>query len=307
MKVVARIAEVRGAVGEARRAGRRIAFVPTMGALHAGHLALVERAHANGAYVVMSIFVNPLQFGPSEDFTRYPRDAEGDSARARRAGTDLLFMPSTDDMYRGPMAAVVVPRVATDLWEGKVRPGHFEGVLTVVAKLFNIVQPDVAVFGQKDIQQATLIAAMVRSLDFPVEVDVAPTVREADGLALSSRNVYLSAEDRVQALTLSRALRAVEAEWRGGVTDARALERTGQRVLAEASGVVPDYFAVVNPVDLAPAARAEAGSIVITAARVGRTRLIDNVILRPDGADTPVQGTSGASSAATRHPAASQR
>ena len=291
MNVVARIPDVRAAVAEARRAGRRVAFVPTMGALHAGHLALIDRARSAGAFVVLSIFVNPLQFGPSEDYTRYPRDAEGDSARARSAGTDLLFMPTADDMYSGgTTGVVVVPRIAAESWEGRVRPGHFEGVLTVVAKLFNIVQPDVAVFGQKDIQQATLISAMVRSLDFPVELDIAPTVREADGLALSSRNAYLSPTDRREALVLSRALRAVDAAWRGGITDARALERTGQGILAEAPGVVPDYFAVVGPQDLAPVARAERGSVVLTAARVGATRLIDNIILGEGEQTSPAAG-----------------
>ena len=279
MKVVERIADVRAAVAEARRDGRRIAFVPTMGSLHAGHLALVSRARSEGAFAVMSIFVNPLQFGPGEDFTRYPRDAAGDAARARSAGTDLLFMPTTADMYPAATPVAVVPRIAGTVWEGKVRPGHFEGVLTVVAKLFNIVQPDVAVFGQKDVQQATLIAAMVRALDFPIELIIAPTVREADGLAMSSRNVYLSADDRVRALSLSRALRAVESAWARGTVDPRALERIGQSVLAEAAGVTPDYFAVVDAESLEPAQHARAGSVVITAARVGPTRLIDNVIL----------------------------
>ena len=285
MIVVAGIADVRAAVAAARRTARRIALVPTMGALHPGHLALVERAREDGAFVVVSIFVNPLQFGPSEDFSRYPRDAERDAGLARDAGADLLFMPTTDEMYGERAAVAVVPRAASDRWEAQVRPGHFEGVLTVVAKLFNIVQPDVAVFGQKDIQQATLIAAMVRSLDFPIELVIAPTVREHDGLAMSSRNAYLSSADRVQALALSRGLRAVEAAWRGGETDARALEAIGQAVLTEARGVTPDYFAVVEPRDLAPAARAEAGSIVITAARVGHTRLIDNLILGHHTAD----------------------
>ena len=291
MNVVARIADVRAAVAAARRSARPIAFVPTMGALHAGHLALVERARARAAFVVMSIFVNPLQFGPTEDFSRYPRDPERDATLAGKAGTDLLFMPTTEEMYGQRAAVAVVPRTASEMWEGQVRPGHFEGVLTVVAKLFNIVQPDIAVFGQKDIQQATLIAAMVRSLDFPVELVIAPTVREHDGLALSSRNAYLSPADRQHALGLSRALRATESAWRGGETDARTLEAVGQAVLAEASGLTPDYFAVVEPGALAPAARAETGSIVITAARVGRTRLIDNLILgQSTGDGTPTIG-----------------
>src|SRR5687768_3259129 len=188
MKIVARIDDVRAAVAQARRAGRRIGFVPTMGALHAGHLALVERARAGGAFVVMSIFVNPLQFGPGEDFTRYPRDAEGDTAKAASRGADLVFLPSVEEIYPPAGRAVaVVPERLHARWEGAIRPGHFAGVLTVVAKLFNIVQPDVAVFGQKDYQQAALVRALVRDLDFPLEIVVAPTSRESDGLALSSR------------------------------------------------------------------------------------------------------------------------
>jgi pantoate--beta-alanine ligase len=278
MIVVERIGDVRGAVGHARHAGRRISLVPTMGSLHAGHLALVEHARREGAFVVMSIFVNPLQFGPGEDFTRYPRDAEGDSARARGVGTDLLFMPATADMYAAEMPVVVTPRIAGHVWEGKIRPGHFEGVLTVVAKLFNIVQPDVAVFGQKDVQQATLVDAMIRALDFPIELDIVPTVRDPDGLAMSSRNVYLSPSDRTQALALSRALGAVETAWREGNTDREELERTGRGVLA-AAALVPDYFAIVEAHTLAPVATVGSGSIVIVAARVGPTRLIDNVVL----------------------------
>lgn len=293
MRTAARIADVRAAVAEARGAGRRIALVPTMGALHAGHLSLVKQAQHGGAFAVMSIFVNPLQFGPSEDFSRYPRDADGDSARARAAGADLLFMPDAAEMGMADAAVAVTPRMAADRWEGSIRPGHFAGVLTVVAKLFNIVRPDVAVFGQKDVQQATLIGAMIRTLDFPIELVIAPTVREPDGLAISSRNVYLSAADRVGALSLSRALAAVTAAWQAGNHDARELERIGVDVLAGKEGVAPDYFAVVDPRTLAPASRAEPGSIVITAARVGATRLIDNVILGAaplgvtDGAATP--------------------
>src|SRR5688500_15360976 len=279
MKIVARIDDVRAAVGQARRAGRRIGFVPTMGALHAGHLALVERARAGGAFVVMSIFVNPLQFGPGEDFTRYPRDAEGDSARAREAGTDLLFMPTAADMYEQGPAAVVTPRVAADLWEGRVRPGHFEGVLTVVAKLFNIVQPDVAVFGQKDIQQATLVRAMVRDLDMPLEIVVAPTVREADGLAMSSRNSYLDAAARERARALTGALRAVQAAHASGERSAVTLEEIARAHLAERGVEDVDYIAVADPNTLEPLTQADAGAIVALAARVGRTRLIDNVIL----------------------------
>src|SRR5690242_7471431 len=194
---------------EHRRSGERIALVPTMGALHEGHLALVDHARERASLVVLSLFVNPLQFGPNEDFARYPRDREGDAKLAEARGVDVLFAPPVDELYRAGRAVSVVPTALASRWEGASRPGHFTGVLTVVAKLFNIVQPHTAVFGQKDIQQATLIRAMVRDLDFPIEVVVAPTVREADGVALSSRNAYLGAADRARARVLSRAIFAM--------------------------------------------------------------------------------------------------
>ena len=279
MRTVSRIAELRALLGEHRRAGRRIGFVPTMGFLHDGHLALVDEARRRTDAVVMSVFVNPLQFGPTEDFSRYPRDAEGDAAKARDRGVDLLFLPDGSEMYPRERVVEVVPRALATRWEGEVRPGHFAGVLTVVAKLFNIVQPDVAVFGQKDVQQATLVRAMVRDLDFPVEIVVAPTVREQDGLALSSRNSYLSADDRRRALVLSRALRAVERSFADGERDAASLDWLARGVLSEESAVRLDYLAIVDPETLEPAARARDGTVVAIAARVGATRLIDNVIL----------------------------
>lgn len=275
-----RIAGVRAAVAAARGRGARIALVPTMGALHEGHLRLLDEARRRGSFVVMSIFVNPLQFGPGEDFARYPRDAEGDAAKAAARGADLVFLPEVDEMYPPAGRAVaVVPERLHERWEGAVRPGHFAGVLTVVAKLFNIVLPDVAVFGQKDYQQATLVRALVRDLDFPLEIVVAPTTREPDGLALSSRNVYLSPDDRRRALALSRALRAMQSAWRAGSRDAEPLLDAGRRVLASEPEVRVDYLALVDPDSLEPVARAGAGSVALVAARVGATRLIDNVIL----------------------------
>ncbi len=279
MKVAARISDAREAIADARRSGHRVAFVPTMGFLHQGHLTLAAEAKRRAGYAVMSIFVNPLQFGPTEDFARYPRDAERDLSQARDAGVDLVFMPETAEMYGRPQAAVVTPRTAGERWEGAVRPGHFEGVLTVVAKLFNIVQPDLAVFGQKDVQQATLVQGMIRSLDFPIELLIVPTVREPDGLALSSRNAYLSSDDRLHALALSKALGAVDAAWRRGARDVAELERLGMRVLQATPAVATDYFALVTAETLEPATDAGSGTIVIVAARVGRTRLIDNLIL----------------------------
>jgi pantoate--beta-alanine ligase len=294
MKVVARISDAREALRAARRGGQRVALVPTMGFLHSGHLTLAAEAVRLADCAVMSIFVNPLQFGPSEDFARYPRDPQRDLAQARDAGIDLMFMPGTAEMYATPSTAIVTPRAAAGRWEGAVRPGHFEGVLTVVAKLFNIVQPDVAVFGQKDIQQATLVRGMIRSLDFPIELVIVPTVREPDGLAMSSRNAYLSAADRARARALSGALRAVDAAWRGGQRDVARLERIGRDMLSAATGVVTDYFAIVAPETLEPAVTADPGAIVIVAAKVGQTRLIDNLIL--DVGLPPISGGPGPAS-----------
>lgn len=273
------IADVRALVGKARGEGQRIGFVPTMGALHRGHLSLVDRARREADVVVMSIFVNPLQFGPTEDFSRYPRSIEADSRNAADAGVDILFTPPPGEMYREGRITSVNAGESAKRWEGEIRPGHFDGVLTVVAKLFNIVQPDVAVFGRKDLQQASLVRAMVRDLDFPVSVVVAPTIREDDGLALSSRNIYLSADDRLRALTLVRSLRAASAAFDAGERDARRIEEEGRRMFAAVPAARLEYFAVVNADSLEPVTEAARGSAAIVAARLGSTRLIDNIIL----------------------------
>jgi len=279
MRTVSTIKEVREAVAAARRGGAQIGFVPTMGFLHEGHLRLVDDARRRSQFVVMSIFVNPLQFAPTEDLSRYPRDPDGDAAKAESRHVDLLFLPDTATMYPAGAATMVVPERLDRRWEGEVRPGHFAGVLTVVAKLFNIVQPDVAVFGQKDIQQATIVRAMVRDLDFPVEVVVGATAREPDGLALSSRNSYLSADQRTQARVLSRALGAVERAFGSGTRSAAELEQVGRAVLAAEPSARVDYLALVSPTTLEPVPEATTGTVVIVAARIGATRLIDNVIL----------------------------
>jgi len=271
-----------------RRAGARVAFVPTMGSLHEGHLRLVDRARECADRVAVSIFVNPLQFGPQEDFASYPRDLERDRALAAARGADALFAPAPDAMYPVEPLVRLAPGPMAEAFEGAVRPGHFAGVLTVVAKLFHAVEPDVAVFGRKDFQQAMLVRRMVADLDFPLEVDVAPTVRELDGLALSSRNAYLRGDERRSALALSRALRAVEQAWRAGQADAVALVRRGLEVL-QVPGVTPDYLALVDD-QLRPVERADARSVVITAARVGRTRLLDNAVLGEGVARDPVAG-----------------
>ena len=238
MIVASTIAETRAAIEKARAEGARIAFVPTMGALHAGHISLVERARKEADFCVMSIFVNPLQFAPTEDLSRYPRPVEQDEHMATDAGVDLLFRPAVEEMYPpGRTITVTAGELGND-WEGKSRPGHFDGVLTVVAKLFNIVQPDVTVFGRKDLQQAALIQALVRDLDMPVEVIVAPIVREADGLALSSRNRYLSPEDRQRALVLSRSLTRRDGIcFQQGERSVAALEDAANRVMHSESEV----------------------------------------------------------------------
>jgi pantoate--beta-alanine ligase len=260
-----------------RARGRRLGFVPTMGALHEGHLRLVDRAKARTDRLVMSIFVNPLQFGPKEDFPHYPRDLARDRALASERGVDCLFVPELEAVYPQAPLVRITPGPMADTLEGAARPGHFAGVLTVVAKLFHIVDPDIAVFGRKDFQQAMLVRRMAADLDFGIEIDVAPTVRELDGLALSSRNAYLNGDERRAALALSRALRGVEQAWRVGESDPKALRRRGADVL-QAPGVTLGYLELVDQ-ELRPIARADARTVVVLAAQVGSTRLLDNVVL----------------------------
>ena len=279
MRTVSTIGDIRRLVRGARGAGKRVALVPTMGALHDGHLSLVDAARRQAGFVVMSVFVNPLQFAPHEDLAAYPRDLAGDAAKAASRGVDLLFTPGAAEMYPAPGRVLVEPQRLAHRWEGAARPGHFGGVLTVVAKLLNIVQPDVAVFGQKDAQQLALVRAMVRDLDFPVEVVAAPIVREADGLAMSSRNAYLDFEDRERAAALSAALADLVRRFRAGESSSTALEAAGREALAATPGVDVEYLAVVDPETLEPAEHARAGLLVLLAARVGRTRLLDNAVL----------------------------
>jgi pantoate--beta-alanine ligase len=260
-----------------RARGRSIGFVPTMGFLHEGHLRLVDRAKELADRVVLSIFVNPLQFGPKEDFAKYPRDLARDQQLAEGRVVDCVFVPEGSEMYPAEPVARVTGGAAAETLEGAARPGHFTGVLTVVAKLFHLVAPDVAVFGRKDFQQAALVKRMVQDLDFPITIDVLPTVRELDGLALSSRNSYLNGDQRRSALALSRALRTVEQTWRSGEADPTPLQRRGMEVL-RGPGVEPEYLVLVDE-DLQPVTRATARTVAVLAARVGATRLIDNVVL----------------------------
>ena len=283
------IASLRQWVAENRAQGRRIGFVPTLGALHEGHLALVDAARAGSDVVLMSIFVNPTQFGPNEDLGRYPRPLERDRELARSRGVAALFLPSVDVMYPPGSEVRVVPGPTASRWEGEHRPGHFAGVLTIVAKLLNLSQPDAAWFGQKDYQQVTLVQGMVRDLDIPVRIEVVPTVREHDGLALSSRNAFLSEADREQALGLSRALGAAQDAFRSGEVRASALERVMRGGFAVHPGVTVEYIGVVDPRTLEPVAEAMPGTVILVAARVGSTRLIDNTILSRESG--PCSGT----------------
>jgi len=265
--------------------GRSVALVPTMGFLHEGHLSLCDQAREAADCVVMSLFVNPLQFGPGEDFEAYPRDEDRDAALAAERGVDILFAPSMEVMYPQGAAAVRVsaPELETRLC-GAHRPGHFAGVLTVVAKLFHIVAPDVAIFGRKDAQQALLIRRMAADLDFPVDVRTGPIVREADGLAMSSRNAYLSAEERRRATALFQGLLAAHRAFTAGERSSPALEAAVTAVLEDVGGVGPQYVEAVDPHTLARVPHAEPGTLLAVAAHVGRTRLIDNWIL---GRDVP--------------------
>jgi pantoate--beta-alanine ligase len=286
VRIITTIAQLRSVLRAARARGDVVGFVPTMGALHDGHLALVDAVRPRAECVVMSIFVNPLQFGPSEDLAAYPRTLDSDSALAAAHDVDIVFAPSAAEMYPSPPAIAVTPalarpgEVAIDArWEGAVRPGHFAGVLTVVAKLFHIVQPDLAAFGRKDLQQLTLVRAMVRDLNIPVDIVAVPTVRAADGLALSSRNAYLSEAERARARAVPRALDAMVHAWtEGQVTDAGALIALGQDVLARELDVTADYLAIAEPDRLEPVTDVTPGAVAMVAARVGHTRLIDNVV-----------------------------
>ena len=263
-----------------RAAGQRIGLVPTMGYLHEGHLALVDEARRRADAVIMSIFVNPLQFGPGEDLGRYPRDLPLDRALASSRGVDTLFIPSVDVMYPPGSEVRVIPGASAQRWEGAARPVHFAGVLTVVAKLFHLVEPDFAFFGRKDIQQLALVRQMARDLDWPIEIVAVPTVREADGLAMSSRNAYLRPEDRRRAVVLSRALQAAHTAWKNGERRATAIEERMRHELRAEPEVTVEYIAVAEPQALAPVVTVDASTVVAIAARVGGTRLIDNVTLQ---------------------------
>ena len=283
MNTVRTVAGVRAALRPERLAERRIGLVPTMGALHEGHLSLIRHARETCDVVVVSLFVNPTQFNDATDLDAYPRDEAHDAALAAGAGADLLFAPPPDEVYPPGFATTVHVAGLTATLEGEQRGvGHFDGVATVVTKLLNMVGPDVAFFGQKDAQQALVIGRFVRDLDMPVRIDIRPTVREPDGLALSSRNVHLDGEDRERALALHDGLRAAEDALRAGEHDASAL-RDAALAAMHGRGVEPEYLEVVSIDDLSPVDRVDGQALLAVAARVGPTRLIDNTILSANG------------------------
>ena len=280
MKIVRAVAELRAMLDEPRREGRKIGFVPTMGFFHDGHLSLMRRARAACDVVVVSLFVNPTQFNEAADLDAYPRDEARDTRMAEEVGVDLLFAPNADEMYPPGFATTIAVGGVSEPLEGAVRgPAHFRGVATVVAKLFNVVQPAVAYFGQKDAQQALVVRRMARDLDFPLRVEVCPTVREADGLAMSSRNVRLAPAARAQALALRRGLDAAVAAVANGERSAAAVAARGIEAMTSL-GVDPEYFAVVSADSLRPLERIAGELLIAVAARVGGVRLIDNEIIR---------------------------
>ena len=276
---VTAILETRANVRAARQAGKKIGFVPTMGALHDGHMALVREAKRRCDFVSASIFVNPTQFGPNEDFARYPRTFDADQWKLEAEGVDLLFAPSVEEMYPAGATTFINVDGIGDRLDGRSRPGHFRGVATVVAKLFHIMDPDIAFFGQKDAAQLAVIKRMVRDLMLPVEIAVVPIVREKDGLAMSSRNAYLSPEERRQATVLSRALRKVERSYLNGEKDSAHLILEARKVFSEEPSVKVDYVEVIEADTLEAVPSAKNGTLVAVAAFIGKTRLIDNLLL----------------------------
>jgi pantoate--beta-alanine ligase len=280
MKIIDTISEMQSLADSLRREGRMIGFVPTMGFLHEGHVSLMRSARQACDVVAVSIFVNPTQFGPNEDLARYPRDEAGDRAKCEAAGVDVLFMPKAAAMYPDAPSVFVMVEGISDVLEGVVRPGHFRGVATVVAKLFNIVKPHKAFFGQKDYQQCAVIRRMVKGLNMEVEVVVLPTVREADGLAMSSRNSYLSADERLKAAVIHRALFAAEQLAGTGTNAPDILKNRIQAVLREEKNIEIDYIEVVDPETLAPLSSGKDVMVLLVAVRLGRTRLIDNLVIQ---------------------------
>ena len=279
MKRIATIAEMKAACRQVTRTGKTLGFVATMGALHEGHLSLVRASKARCDVTAVSIFINPLQFGPAEDLDKYPRTLERDAALLEQLGTDLLFTPEVEEMYpQGAQTYVLVEELSNKL-DGASRPGHFRGVATVVAKLFEIVRPDFAFFGQKDAAQVAVLRKLANDLDMDVEIVVCPIMRERDGLAMSSRNAYLTSGQRQQALVLHRSLLRVQTAVEQGEHDSAKLIEIGKQAITEEAGARLDYFAIVDPDTLDSVADVSRGALVAVAAYVGATRLIDNILV----------------------------
>jgi len=301
METIRTVKEMQAASSAVKRSGRRVALVPTMGALHEGHVALMRKAHDQGAAVVVSVYINPTQFGPREDFQQYPRDLEADSRLCQHEQVDAIFAPSDDEMYPGGIwegetggpgrdavpaailgmqySAFVEENVLARRFEGERRPGHFRGMCTVVAKLFNIVQPDLAVFGEKDFQQLKIVQRMVRDLCYPIEIVPVPTVREPSGLAMSSRNQFLSATERAQATVLWKALSVAADLFNEGEHNAHRLETAMQRTVSLAPSARLDYAQIVNAESLEPVHEVHHGCVALMAVHIGKIRLIDNRLL----------------------------
>jgi pantoate--beta-alanine ligase len=279
LKICTTIHEMRAESRAIRRAGKRLGFVPTMGALHEGHLSLVQAARASCDVVAASIFVNPTQFGPNEDLAKYPRSFDRDRELLEREGVELLFAPSVEEMYPAGAVTWVTVEGLSDKLDGCSRPGHFRGVTTVVAKLFHVVEPDAAFFGQKDAAQVAIIRRMVRDLNLPVEIVVCPIVREPDGLAMSSRNIYLDPEQRKRALVLHRSLMRIQKLAESGEREAAKLVAAGREEFAKVPSVRLDYLEIVHPDTLDPVKDIFSGALAAVAAFVGNTRLIDNLLL----------------------------
>jgi len=281
MKLYKRISDLQRDILKLKREGKRIGFVPTMGYLHEGHLSLARYARRENDIVVISIFVNPTQFGPREDYRRYPRDLKRDLRLAREEEVDIVFYPSVEEMYPTKYRTYVEVEELSRVLCGKSRPGHFRGVTTVCAKLFNIVMPDVAYFGHKDAQQAIIIKRMVRDLNFPLKIKVLPIVREKDGLALSSRNVYLSSEERKEATVLYRSLKIAEQMVKEGVKDSRKIKRRVRSMISRKETAKIDYVEIVSLEDLEPVTVIDKPALLALAVWFGKARLIDNTILKP--------------------------
>ena len=289
MAVIEGIEAVRQEVAAARRQGARIGLVPTMGALHAGHVSLIEAARRSCDLVAVSIFVNPTQFGPNEDFKKYPRTLEDDLEACRTHGVDLVFHPAPEAIYPAEFHTFVNVSGLSQVLEGQFRPGHFQGVATVVLKLLNIVAPDVAFFGQKDFQQQLLVRRMCVDLNVPCEIRVCPTVREADGLALSSRNVFLSPEERKSALALSGCLNGARERLLQGETNLELVRKVMDQTLRGMPLVVPEYATLADPETLDELSAVQSRMVALVAARLGKTRLIDNLLI-----ELPVRGATPA-------------